>query len=144
MITLLSKIGITRIMIFDLWISFLDEGLARTGNRDAFYYKKSKTLIKKQMKQMNKFEKAFWVYRLELTNTQKYAKLFYYIRALNLFFVILYLALFAITKKYGIDSIVGIIIILRSSLVNGILLVINIISYMKGPPKGDPKAYNFD
>ena len=144
MTTIILQMGISKIIILDLWIALLDGGLARSGSRDAFYYKKSKSLIKKQMKQWNIFQKAFWLYSPELTHTSKYRNIFYAIRILNIFLVMLYLLLFALNRNYSIDEIVASVIIIRALLINGILLVLSIHSSLKGPAKGNPKGWNFD
>ena len=61
MITIILQVGLSKIIILDLWIALLDGGLARSGSRDAFCYKKSKSLIKKQMKQLNILKKVLWL-----------------------------------------------------------------------------------
>lgn len=134
------QIGIPRYFIADLWLAFCTGSWARIGNRDAFDYKKSNTRIRKQKKELNIFQKLFWIYSDKYTHVPKYRNMFYAFRIANISLVILYLILFIFKVN---PTIIAIVIEIRMIFVSGLLFVFTIINRLKGRAKKNA-GWNLD
>ncbi len=78
-----------------LLFAFFVECFARLGARDAFEYKKSNSLIKKQKQQYKAWRNMFRVYPKEDTFAPRHSKLFYIVRIVNFIFVLIVIILVA-------------------------------------------------
>ena len=101
-------------LICSLFVSFS----ARVGNRDAFYFKKSKSRIRKQEKELTKFQRVFWAFSLELTFVPNYCKLFYTVRILEMFFSLMVLVVLLLRTYFVCSKFLLILVLVREICIN--------------------------
>ena len=80
-------------LVLYLLFAFFVEYFTRLGARDAFEYRKSNSLIKKQKQQYKTWRNVFRVYPKEDTFAPRHVKLFNIVRGVNILFVLIVIML---------------------------------------------------
>ena len=109
---------LTIVVFIDLFISLIVSYTARGGNYDAFCYKKSKSSIRKQRKEMTKLQRIFWIYSERLTFLPNYCKLFYIVRIIEATCSTIVIILLLISKIFPFFKPLLVLVLVREICVN--------------------------
>ncbi len=101
------------VLILDVVFSLLEGLGARRDCRYAFYYKKSKTKVKKDLKERTNAQKIFGIYNMEQCKVPHYLKMFYGIRIFEPVYSAIIVLLYSSGNSETVSRLVLILVLFR-------------------------------